>query len=308
MTESTENPSYLAAWYSASRPRTLTATYVPLGLAAAVAVQQGVFNLPRFVLALIGALALQIASNLINEYADYRKGADELKVAGQGMTIKNRVLSPNAVFGGAIVSVAIGVVIGLFLVTQTGTLLLWIGLFGVLVVITYTAGPFPLAYNGLGEIAVAICFGPLMILGAYYVMAAQTDIQPLIVSIPIAFTVAAILHANNIRDLDADRAVNKKTLAVRFGLQAARWEYAFLMYGAYVALVILVFVGAMPVTTLLSFITLPEARRLVHIIKTSADTSLLHMAQGRTARLHGQFGLLIVAGWLLFLVLQAVVT
>lgn len=291
------------AWYRAARPRTLTATYVPLGLAAVIALQDGVFDLGRFILSLVGALFLQIAANLINEYFDYRRGADELKQAGQGMIIKNQVLSPRAVLYGAIATVTAGVLIGLYLLFQSGPVLLWIGLGGVIVVITYTAGPFPLAYNGLGEIAVFIFMGPLMVLGAYYVMARAVSPTPVIAAIPIGFMVAAIMHANNIRDLDADRAVNKRTLAVILGLRLARIEYIVLVGGAYVLVGVMILLGVMPWTTLAALITLPEAYRLIRIITTSRDTALLHQAQGRTARLHGAFGLWLVIGWAVWLVL-----
>lgn len=294
-----------SAWYSAARPRTLTATYVPLGLAAVIALQQGVFDLIPFVLSLIGALFLQIAANFINEYFDFKRGADEFKQAGQGMTIKNQILTPNDVLIGAIVSVVAGSLIGLPLLIHSGPLLLWIGLGGVLVVITYTAGPFPLAYNGLGEVAVGIFMGPLMVLGAYYVMARHFDITPVIAAIPISFMVAAILHANNIRDMDADSAVNKRTLAVLFGLRFARAEYLFLVGGTYIALIVLVVFNIIPWTTLLALITLPEAYRLIQIVNTKTDTPLLHQAQGRTARLHGRIGLLIVLGWLVYLTAQS---
>lgn len=296
----------LAAWYSATRPRVFTATYVPIGVAGVIALQQGMFNLVPFVLALIGALLLQTAANLVNEYADFRKGADEFKVAGQGMTIKNQVLTPRDVLMGAIASLVGGALIGLYLLSQSGPLLLWIGIAGVLGAVLYTAGPFALAYHGLGEITAGIMFGPLMVLGAYYVMAREFDWLPVIVSLPIAFMVAAILHANNIRDMDADRAVNKRTLAIILGLRLARIEYAILVYGTYVLLAIIVVLGYAPWTTLAAFITLPEAYRLERIMATSPDTALLHQAQGRTAKLHGQIGLLMVLGWLVFLALRSV--
>jgi 1,4-dihydroxy-2-naphthoate octaprenyltransferase len=298
--------SKLNAWYRAARPRTLTATYVPLGAAAVVALDQGVFDLTRFVLSLIGALLLQVAANLINEYYDYRRGAEELKQTGQGMILKNQLLTPQDVLVGAVATVVAGALIGLFLLFQSGPLLLWIGLGGVLVVILYTAGPFPLAYNGLGEIAVFIFMGPLMVLGAYYVMATRFDLAPVLVGIPIGFMVAAILHANNIRDIDSDRAVNKRTLAVLLGIRAARIEYLVLAGGAYVMVALMIVFGVMPVTTLLVAVTLPEAYRLIQIIFTSGDNALLHQAQGRTAKLHGQFGLWLVVGWLVWLALQAV--
>jgi len=298
---------YLAAWYRASRPRTLTATYAPLGLAAAIALDEGVFHLGRFALALIGALFLQIAANLINEYADFRRGADELKQAGQGMVIKQQVLTPRAVLWGAIVTTAAGVIIGLFLLFQSGPLLLGIGVGGVLVVVTYTAGPFPLAYHGLGEAAVFVFMGPLMVLGAYYVMAGgQTSLTPLLAGLPIGFMVAAILHANNIRDMDADRAANKRTLAVIFGRRVARAEYILLVAGAYVMVAVMVAAGVMPWPTLIVAVTAPEAYRLIRIFTTSTDTALLHQGQGRTARLHGRFGLWLVIGWLVAVALSSV--
>lgn len=297
------NHEFISAWYRAARPRTLTATYVPLGLAAAIAFEKGVFDLPAFILSLIGALLLQISANLINEYFDYRRGADTHKVAGQGMIIKNQVLTPQSVLIGAIATLVGGALIGLFLLTQSGPLLLWIGLGGVLVVVTYTAGPFPLAYNGLGEIAVFIFMGPLMVLGAYYVMARHADLVPVLAGIPIGFMVAAILHANNLRDLEADSAVNKHTLAVRLGRRGARAEYVFLVGGSYVAVGLMIVAGIMPWTTVIVLVTAPEAYRLIQMFLIHEDPQVLHPAQGRTARLHGQFGLWLVVGWLAALLL-----
>ncbi len=301
------NPRLLA-WYRASRPRTLTATYAPLGLAAVIALDEGVFHAGYFTLALVGALLLQIAANLINEYADYRRGADARKEAGQGMIIKQQVLTPREVLAGAVTTTLGGVLIGLYLLAHSGPLLFWIGLGGVLVVILYTAGPFPLAYHGLGELTVFIFMGPLMILGAYYVMAGgQVSQTPLLAGIPVGFMVAAIMHANNIRDIEADRAANKWTLAARFGQRFARGFYVFLVGGAYVATAIMILAGVMPWPVLIVALTLPEATRLIRLFTTQTEVAPLHQGQGRTARLHGQFGLWLVIGWLLALGLERLV-
>jgi 1,4-dihydroxy-2-naphthoate octaprenyltransferase len=303
MTTLLNNPT-IDAWYRAARPRTLTATYVPLGLAAVIAIDDGLFRPLEFILALVGALLLQVAANLINEYFDFRRGADTHKVAGQGMIIKNQILTPRMVLIGAILTVVGGAGIGLLLLAWSGPPLFWIGLGGVLVVIMYTAGPFPLAYNGLGEVAVFIFMGPLMVLGAYYVMARDLSLVPVLAALPIACTVAAILHANNIRDMDADRAVNKRTLALLLGLRGARVEYAALVGGAYVILVVLVIAGVMPWPTLLALVTLPEAYRLIQTVTTTTDTALLHRAQGGTAMLHGRLGLFMILGWAAWLVFE----
>ena len=303
---STASQSRIKAWVQALRPRVFTASYAPMGLAGIIAVDDGVFDGRLFLLALIGTLLLQSAANLINEYADYRRGADRLKQAGQGMIIKQKILQPESVRHGAILTTAAGCLLGLFLLSQSGPLLWLIGLGGVLVAISYTAGPFPLAYHGLGEIAVAVFMGPAIVVGAYYVMSpavANARIGELcLISLPIAFMVAAILHANNIRDMDADRAVNKRTLAVIFGIRFARAEYMFLVIGSYAVQAILVAAGLMPPATLLSFITLPEALRLIRIFNSSRAMPLMHQAQSRTAKLHGQLGLLMVVGWALSII------
>jgi len=300
-----QNPR-IQAWYKATRPRVFTASYVPMAIAAAAAIDDGVFKIVPFVLALIGTMLLQTAANLVNEYYDFVRGADELKEAGQGMAIKNKVLTPGEVGFGAIFCVVAGSLIGLYLLSQSGPLLWGIGIGGVLVAITYTAGPFPLAYNGLGEIAAGIFMGPMIVVGAYYVMDTDVYADLIWVSFPIMFMVAAILHANNIRDMEADRAVNKHTLAVMFGLRFARAEYAFLVGASYFSLIVIVVAGIVPVTTLIAFISLPEAWRLIQIYYTKVDTPTLHQAQGRTAKLHGQFGFLIAIGWLIALATQSI--
>ena len=302
----TVSQSRVKAWVQALRPRVFTASYAPMGLAGIIAVDDGVFDGRLFLLALVGTLLLQSAANLINEYADYRRGADRLKQAGQGMIIKQKILKPESVRHGAVLTTVAGCLLGLFLLSQSGPLLWLIGFGGVLVAISYTAGPFPLAYHGLGEIAVAVFMGPAIVVGAYYVMspaAANARIGELcLISLPIAFMVAAILHANNIRDMDADRAVNKRTLAVIFGIRFARAEYMFLVMGSYAVQAILIAAGLMPPATLLSFITLPEALRLIRIFNSSRAMPLMHQAQSRTAKLHGQLGLLMVVGWALSII------
>lgn len=291
-------------WYQAARPRSLTATYAPLLLAAVITIVDGVFNLPKFLLALLGALFLQIGANLVNEYVDYNRGTDEHKVAGMGMVLSRPEaggkLTSQQVLLGAIVTVVAGAAIGILLVITSGPLLLWIGMIGVLVAVTYTAGPMPLAYVGLGEIAVFICMGPLMVLGTYYAISGKISPTALLGGLPLAFTVAAILHANNMRDLEADRKANKQTLAVRLGRRGANIEYSVLIYGAYVVVgIFILLLGTfVPWTVALAIVTLPRAIELVRMATSTDDPKLLHRVQGMTAQLHFVFGLTLAGGWL----------
>lgn len=300
------NSPKIHAWYKATRPRVFTATYVPIFLAGAVALQNGVFRIVPFLLALIGTLALQTGANLVNEYFDYVRGADEHKQAGQGMTIKHNILSPREVLIGAVVTIVVGSLIGIYLVSESGSLLWIIGILGVFAAITYTAGPFPLAYNGLGELTAGVVFGPLVVIGAYYVMDTHISFNLVLISLPIAFMVAAILHANNIRDYEADKAVNKRTTTVLFGLSFAKKEYAVLVFGAYVGVGLLVILNIAPPLALLALLTLPQAYPLVVMITTETDPQRLHIAQGRTAQLHGRFGYALALGWVLSVIIAAV--
>ena len=275
-----------------------------MALAGAMAVAQGVFHAPAFLIALVGALLLQVATNLINEYADWRRGSDRFKQAGQGMTIAQGVLAPRSVLAGAWLSLGGGVLAGLLLLAREGPALwasplLWIGIGGVVVAVSYTAGPWPLSRMGLGEVAAGVFMGPLMVLGAWYVQAGCIDRGPALASLPLALMVAAILHANNLRDMEADRAVGKRTLAVRFGWRAARAEYVLLVSGCYAALLLLAAGGVIPWPGLLALATLPEAIRLQREALATTDVGRLHVVQGGTARLHGRTGLLLALGWIL---------
>lgn len=305
------NPK-VAAWIEATRPRVFTASFVPMALAAVIAVQDGVFDWFKFLLALLGVMCLQTTANLVNEYMDFKRGSDVHKQAGQSMALQNKLLTEREVLTGAILSTLAGIAIGLYLLSQSGVWLWAIGIGGVLIAITYTAGPFPLAYNGLGEVSAGIFMGPMIVLGAYYVMnpamPADKALQLTLLSFPIMFTTAAILHANNIRDLEADKAANKRTLAVTFGREIARLEYKALLAACYISQLVLVLVGWMPPTSLLSLLLIPVALKLIRIFDSETDVAILHPAQGNTAKLHGQIGLMIVLGWVIWLIGRALIT
>jgi 1,4-dihydroxy-2-naphthoate polyprenyltransferase len=305
MASKTKNSKF-KAWIQATRPRVFTASFVPMGIAGVIAVQDGVFDIFKFVLSLLGVMLLQTTANLVNEYMDFKRGSDELKQAGQSMALKQKLLTPREVLFGAIFVTLAGSLIGLYLLSQSGVWLLAIGIGGVMIAITYTAGPFPLAYHGLGEVAAGVFMGPMIVLGAYYVMnpdiSATKGLELSLIAFPIMFTTAAILHANNIRDLEADGAANKYTLAVLFGREIARIEFMILLAACYLSQVILVIIGWMPPTTLITLLTIPITLRLIKIFNTETDVAILHPAQGNTAKLHGLIGLLMVIGWAIWLI------
>ncbi len=288
---------HLRIWWGAIRIWSYTAAIIPVGLGGAIAAYDGVFSWWLFALTLIGSIAIQAGTNLVNDYYDYVKGADNPELLGNGGAIRRGDLQPKQTLIGGLLAFAIGSAIGLYLVSVAGQFIFWLGLVSVLTGYFYTAGPFALAYVGLGEIAVFIFMGPVMVIGTYYVQARHVSLPAALASLPVACLVAAILHANNLRDLDNDRKVNKRTLATTFGRAGANLEYYVLTGGTYVALAALVALRMMPWLTLIALVTLPLAWQLMQIVAHNTEPQALQPVLKGTAKLHMRFGALLILGW-----------
>lgn len=287
----------LAVWWPTLRPWSYTAALIPVALGASIAAYNGQWSFWLFVLTLLGSVAIQAGTNLINEYYDDIKGIDKVQVFGIGGAIQRGELQARHVLVAGIASFVIGSAIGLYLVSVAGPFILWIGILSVLTGYFYTAGPFPLAYNALGEIAVFIFMGPIMVIGSYYVQTQSVSLPVVLASLPVGFLVAAILHANNLRDLDIDRQFGKRTLATIFGRSGANMEYYILLCGTYVSLLVTVVLGIVPWLTLISIVTLPTAIRLMRKVAVEHEPHALQPVLRQTAKLHTQFGVLLVLGW-----------
>jgi 1,4-dihydroxy-2-naphthoate octaprenyltransferase len=293
-------------WLLASRPWSYTAAVIPVALGSTIAAYDGFFNPWLFVLTLLGSVLIQAGTNFVNDYYDHVKGADTPESLGLGGAIQRGDLSPRQTLVAGVGCFAVGGLIGLYLVSVAGPLILWIGIISILVGFFYTAGPFALAYMGLGEIAVFIFMGPVIVMGSYYVQAQVVTLPVVLASLPVGFLVAAILHANNLRDLDDDRKIGKRTMATMLGRSGAQIEYYVLVGGTYLSLMIVVLLGIAPWLTLISALTLPTAFRLMRLAGTEREPKALHPLLRQTAMLHMQFGSLMVAGWAGALLLSAI--
>ncbi|GAB4544061.1 MAG: hypothetical protein OHK0023_00270 [Anaerolineae bacterium] len=295
----------IRVWWRAARPFSFTAATVPVLLGTAIAAYEGQFNLVMFLLALIGSVALQAGTNLINDYYDFRKGADNEKSLGIGGAIQRKELTPRQVFWGGIFAFGLGSVIGLYIVSVTGPFVLLLGIFSVLAGFFYTAGPAALAYIGLGEITVFIFMGPVIVIGAYFVQAGTLSWEVLLSSLPVGFLVAAILHANNLRDLESDKEIGKRTLATILGRKRANWEYYLLIGATYASVILTTALGIAPWWVLIVFLTLPQAYGLMQRVMVSTEPAALNPVLRKTAQLHARFGMLLVGGWVLALMIAA---
>lgn len=282
-------------WYRATRPFSFTASVIPVLVGSFLAFPYEVHPF-RFLLALVGAVAIHAGTNLVNDYFDHVKGADGPRSLGPSGVIQRGLLTPHAVLAGGIVCFAVGSVIGLVLVAITGPALLWLGLASVAAGFFYTAAPISLAYVGLGEVTVFLFMGPVIVLGAHYVQVERWSWTVFLVSLPVAFLVTGILHANNLRDIEDDRRAGKRTLATIIGRRWATYEYYALIGGAYVVLPALVALGAAPWPSLIALATLPAAVKAVRLAARTTNPGRLNYALRATALLHMRFGLLLTLG------------
>ena len=292
-------PGALAVWFQAIRAPSLTAAAIPVLLGMAIAARAGFFSPIRLLLALVGAMAIQAGTNLINDYYDYRSGADLEQTLGPSMAIQRGLLSPEQVWRGGVVAFGLGAAIGLILVYLAGWPILWLGIPSVLAGYFYTAKPVALAYVALGEVTVFIFMGPVIVLGTYFVMAGSFSWTALWASIPLGFVVAGILHANNIRDIDTDTRHGKRTLATILGRAGANRELALLDIAAYATVLIAVLAHKLPWVALAAFITVPRALDQVRIVMRETEPKRLNLALMRSVQLHMEFGLLLIVAFLI---------
>ena len=216
----------LRAWVLASRPKTLFASVSPIILGTALAFSQGLGDGTAAFAALIGAIFIQIGTNLANDYWDAKKGADPAERLGPTRVTSGGLLTPRTVFLGMAVCFAFACLAGVFLIARAGWPVLVIGLVSICCGILYTAGPFALAYLGLGDLFTFVFFGLVATSGTYFVEARAFSATSLVLGTMPGFYSVVLIALNNLRDRESDLLSNKKTLAVRFGSQFTRWEIA----------------------------------------------------------------------------------
>ena len=283
------------AWLHAARIPTLAAAFVPVAVGTALAARDHHFRLALALLALWGAVFIQIGTNLVNDLGDFHRGADRGPRLGPPRALAVGWLTEREIRTGILLSFALATVAGLLLARLAGPVVIAIGIASILAGAAYTAGPWPLAYHGWGELFVFLFFGVVAVCGTYYVQARAISPDALCASIPVGALATAILVVNNVRDLEGDRVAGKRTLAVRLGRRAARMGYLLLLAAAYVTPLWLLLSGRAAAWALLPFLTLPLALRECRRV-TREQGAPLNAALFGTARLHVLFGLLFAAG------------
>jgi 1,4-dihydroxy-2-naphthoate octaprenyltransferase len=291
-----ERPGAFRTWILAIRPPTLTAAVAPVVVGSAVAVREHVFSAGPALAALIGAIAIQMGANLANDLSDFRRGADTAQRLGPLRVTQRGLLTEAQVAAGVVAAFGFATLIGLYLTWVAGPAVIAIGVASMIAALAYTGGPWPFGYRALGELFTFLFFGVVAVVGTYYVQAGEVTASALAASLPVGFTVTAILVVNNVRDIDTDRAAGKRTLAVVLGRTRARVFFIAIVAAAYVAAAALWLLGDFPWWTLLAWLSAPMALAPAEAVLSRVDGPSLNHALRATARLHLVFALLLSLG------------
>ncbi|HWF36849.1 MAG TPA: 1,4-dihydroxy-2-naphthoate polyprenyltransferase [Solirubrobacteraceae bacterium] len=286
-------------WLMAARIRTLPAAVAPVLVGTALAGFQGVFHPLRFFAALIGAVFIQVGTNLSNDYSDARRGADTEDRLGPVRVTAGGLVPPRQVLVATYLSFGVAVLAGVYLIVVAGWQLLLVGAASILAGVAYTGGPRPYGYEGLGEAFVFLFFGVVAVAGSYFVQVKHLDWEAFALAVPVGLLAASILVVNNVRDIDTDRRAGKRTLAVRLGRERTRILFASMVYLAYLTAPVTWLFGPLKPWVLLPWLTIPIAAPIVRTVRNRTDGASLNGALAQTGMLQLAFCTLLAAGLLL---------
>jgi len=280
----------------AARPKTLTAAVAPVIVGTALArAERGVLHWWLFWLALVGALAIQIGTNLFNDLLDFRRGTDTTQRLGPLRATQAGLLTERQVFAAGMVTFAIAIAAGIPLVIAGGVPILVLGIVSLACGYAYTGGPYPLAYNGLGELFVIAFFGLGAVGGMYYLHTGTLSTGAVLAGVQVGFLASALLAVNNLRDVAEDRNGKKATLAVRFGVGFGRFEIFFFCIAPFVLNAYWYRTeGLLP--ALLPVLTLPLAVLVIRGVYRHAPGPAYNRFLAQTAALHLGFSVLLAIG------------
>lgn len=269
----------------AGRPRTLPAAAAPVLVGSGLAAGEGAFRLDAFLGALIGALAIQVAANFANDASDAARGADTPDRVGPRRLVASGLVTARSMWTATATALAVAVAAGVWLIMIAGWVVVVIGVASVLAMLTYVGGPLPYGYRGLGELFVFVFFGLVATVGSRYVHDMTAPLAAWVLAAPMGMLAAAILVANNRRDIDTDARAGKRTLAVILGRAPTARLFAILTYGAFVVIAVAATAGLTPRSTVFAALLAPLAVGPNRSISAGLEGVALIPVLGQTARL-----------------------
>jgi 1,4-dihydroxy-2-naphthoate octaprenyltransferase len=295
-TPTTRASSAVHIWLMAARLRTLPAAVAPVLVGTSLALGAGHFRPLAFVAALLGAVFIQVGTNLSNDYSDARRGADTEDRLGPVRVTAGGLVPPGRVLLATYVTFGLAVLCGVYLVAVAGWELIAVGAVSILAGVLYTGGPRPYGYEGLGELFVFLFFGIVAVSGSYFVQVQELPWEAYACAVPVGLLASAILVVNNVRDLETDRRAGKRTLAVRLGRRRTRALYTAMVTSAFALAPLPWLLGSMTAWLLAPWCAIPLAIPLVRVVRTRVDGPALNGALAKTGALQLVFCLLLSAG------------
>ena len=258
------NKSKLKEFFMCTRPHSYPASIAPVLFGATYALgYESKFSILKFILFLLACLLIQAATNLFNEYYDYKHGLDKVDSEGISGSIVKGNLSPKEVMVGALVLYALAFGLGLILTFMTSVYVLLVGLVCMLAGYFYTGGKYPIAYSPFGEVVSGFFMGTIIIALSFYFQTGYVNADIIIVSLPLFIMIGTILLANNIRDLDNDKESGRRTYAILVGRNNAIKTMAISFIVVYLLNVLFIVTKYASWWNLLVFVTIPLAIKII---------------------------------------------
>jgi len=288
----------LKIWIEAARPKTLWASFAPVLIGIAMAYSDGKWDLVIAVLTMFSAVLIQVGTNFANDYFDYFKGADTKERIGPVRATGSGRVKPETMKIAFLITFALSILFGLYLIGRGGWPILVIGTFSVLFGILYTGGPFPLGYKGLGDIFVLVFFGPVAVGGTYYLQTLEINYTVILAGLSPGLISTALLTVNNLRDIHTDKEAGKRTLAVRFGPIFARAEYILSMLLACIMPLILLIVDPAHPYSLTAILVIVLAGPPVKAVLFDEISAELNKVLAQTGKILLIYSIIFSLGWI----------
>jgi len=302
--------SALEVWIEAARPQTLPAAGAPVLIGAGLAWRRELFSLSALLTALAGAVLIQIATNFANDYYDGIRGVDRPDREGFMRATGSGLVKPTTMWYATWLTFGLVALPGAYLVRLGGLPILTVGVLSIVAAVTYSGGPWPYGYRGLGNPMVFLFFGPVAVAGTYYVQYCATEgmflpvglpggsvpLEAVLAGVPPGCLSTAILVVNNHRDRESDRENGKITLSVLLGTTGARLQYLFLLAAGYAVPVWFYFFTEVGIRVLAPLLSVPSAVVLVYQMWTGSSGEELNRLLSRTGRLHLLYSILFAVG------------
>lgn len=286
----------IQVWWQMTRPHTLTASFVPVLLGTALAMKSGKIHIGLFLAMLIASLLIQAATNMFNEYFDFKRGLDNEHSVGIGGTIVRDGIKPKTVINLAFGFYGIALLLGVYICANSSWWLAVVGLICMTIGYLYTGGPHPIAYTPFGEIFAGFFMGMLIILISFFIQTGTVDGTSILLSIPSMVLVGEILLANNIRDLDGDKENGRNTLAIILGKKKAIYLLAGMFTFSYLWIIAMIISGVAPIWVAIVILSAPKAiKATLGFIKNSLPIQMAP-AMKATAQTNTIFGFLLAVG------------